>query len=127
MTLNQPSLLLEVPSSDNKLPASASKAISFLCYSLHHVKLCPDGASYPECKAFCLAQIGVIGHPLQKCTDLDFNSKSRLLLLLESGLNYIIVIEYIYSYILNVNYTEICKLLLIFLYKQMGLSRYGAY
>lgn len=90
-------------------------------------KLRPDGAGYPECKAFCLAQIGVIGHPLQKCTDLDFNSKSRLLLLLESGLNYIIVIEYIYSYILNVNYTEICKLLLIFLYKQMGLSRYGAY
>jgi len=47
------------------------------------------------------------------------------LLLLESGLKYIIVIECLYSYILNVNYTETCKLLLIFLYKQMGLSRYG--
>ncbi|GGN29668.1 hypothetical protein GCM10007984_34330 [Shewanella putrefaciens] len=73
-------------------------------------KLCPDGASYPECKAFCLAQIGVIGHPLQKCTDLDFKAKPRLLLLLESSLNYIIVIESFYSYIFNVNYTEICKL-----------------
>jgi len=29
-------MLLEVPSSDNKLPASASKAISFLCYRLNH-------------------------------------------------------------------------------------------
>lgn len=72
-------------------------------------------------------QIGVIGHPLQNCTDLDFKLKSRLLLLLESGLRYIIVIEYLYSYILNINVTETCKLLLNFLYKQMGLSRYGAY
>jgi len=51
--------------------------------------------------------------------------KSLLLLLLESGLSYIVVIESLYSYIFNVNYTEICKLLLIILYKQMGLSRYG--
>jgi len=63
MTLNQPSLLLEVPSSDNKLPASASKAISFLCYSLHHVKLCPDGASYPECKAFCFRKLALSAVP----------------------------------------------------------------
>lgn len=64
---------------------------------------------------------------LTKMYDLDFKAKSLLLLLLESGLSYIVVIESLYSYILNVNYTEICKLLLIYLYKQMGLSRYGAY
>ncbi|QLE87534.1 hypothetical protein FLM48_22130 [Shewanella sp. Scap07] len=38
---------------------------------------------------------------LTNILDLDFKLKSLLLLFLESGLKYIIVIEYIYSYILN--------------------------
>ncbi|SQH74648.1 protein of unknown function [Shewanella benthica] len=45
--------------------------------------------------------------------------------ILVSSLNYIIVIESIYSYILNVTNTENCKLLFNILYKQMGSSRYG--
>jgi len=72
-------------------------------------------------------QTGIICHPLQICTDLDFSAKSRLLLLLASGLSCIIVIKDLYSYIFNVDYTEICPLLFIFFYKQMGLSRYGAH
>ena len=76
-------------------------------------KLCPDRASYLSVRRFARSKLALSAIPT-KCADLDFKWKSRLLLLLESGLKYIIVIECLYSYILNVNYTETCKLLLIF-------------